>query len=251
MIECPAWSPSRPASSAAETVSQPGCAARSLPGRRQPGGCASRSRSACRPASRKDIGPLLRERGRRPSRRGVPELASERGRADERRNVRGDRGGGIASGFLPALLLGCRAVEDQVPGRTEHHRVGVEVPEPLLALEAPRQEDGKRHLVELHARPVWFAVDPEVLGEAPVRVLADGQVDAGAERRFLVSGRQEARGGTDEVAGPDEVISPAVVVALRFAPGNGQRSDEGAGIRLVLVCQQQAVAAPIEIPFVV
>ena len=143
------------------------------------------------------------------------------------------------------------AVEDQVARRLHHHRVGVKPPEATEPPEAPREQDGKRDLVELDSLPVRLAVDPEILGETAVRVLADGQVDQGPQGRARVSRRQEARGGMDEVARPDEVISPSVVVALHLPPGNRQRGDEGAGVRLVLVGEEEAVAPAIEVPSVV
>ena len=160
------------------------------------------------------IGVLLEESGGRP----VSPFAGEGGRADERRDVGGDGGRGVAAGLLPPLLLGRGSVEDQVARRPHHHRIGIEVPEIALAQQAPRQEDGERDLVELDPPPVRLAVDPEVLGKPAVLVLADGQVDQGAQRRLGVPRGEEARGRVDHVPRPDEVVSPAVVVAPSILP---------------------------------
>ena len=180
----------------------------------------------------------------------VSPFAGEGGRADERRDVGGDGGRRVAAGLFPPLLLCRRSVEDQVPCRPHHHRIGVEVPEVPLAQQAPRQEDREGDLVELDPTPVRLAVDPEVLGKPAVVVLADGQVDQGTQRRLGVPRGEETRRRVDHVPRPDEVISPAVVVALRFSPRDGQRGDEGPGIRLVFVGEKEAVAPVIEVPAV-
>ena len=135
-----------------------------------------------------EVGVLFEENGRRL----VSPFAGEGGRADQRRDVGGDGGRGVAADLLPPLLLGRRSMEEQVAGRPHHHRIGVEVSEAALALQAPRQEDGEGDLVELDPAPVRLAVDPEVLGKSAVGVLADGQVDQGAQGRSRCSPRRGA-----------------------------------------------------------
>ena len=193
-----------------------------------------------------EIGVLFEESGRRP----VSPFAGEGGRADQRRDVGGDGGRGVAAGLFPPLLLCRRTVEDQVPRRPHHHRIRVEVPEVPLAQQTPRQEDGEGDLVELDPPPVRLPVDPEVLGKPAVLVLADGQVDQGAQRRLGVPRGEEARGRVDHVPRPDEVVSPAVVVPLRFPPRDRQRGDEGPGEGLVFVGEKEAVTPVIEVPAV-
>ncbi len=62
--------------------------------------------------------------------------------------------------------------------------------------------------------------------------------------------RQQRGGAFHEVPDPHEVVAALVVLAVRLAPGNGKRRDHGARERLVLVRQDQGVAAPVEQPLV-
>src|SRR2546428_13903536 len=54
-----------------------------------------------------------------------------------------------------------------------------------------------------------------------------------------------------KVAGPDQVVAPELLIALRLSPRDAQRRNHGAGVRLVLVCQQQALAHVVETAAVV
>src|SRR2546427_12807832 len=46
----------------------------------------------------------------------------------------------------------------------------------------------------------------------------------------------------NKVAGPDQVVAPELLIAFGLSPRDAQRRDHGSGVRLVLVCQQQALA---------
>ena len=56
-----------------------------------------------------------------------------------------------------------------------------------------------------------------------------------------------AVGAVDHVARPNQVVAALVFVADRFSPGNGERGDKGAGIRLVFVSAQQIKAGAIQV----
>src|SRR2546426_9708436 len=55
----------------------------------------------------------------------------------------------------------------------------------------------------------------------------------------------------NKVAGPDQVVAPELLIALGLSPRDAQRRNHGAGVRLVLVCQQQALAHVVETAAVV
>ena len=51
----------------------------------------------------------------------------------------------------------------------------------------PREQYGKRDLVQLHACPKCFAIHPEVLRKAAIFFLAGCEIDEGAKRRVRVA----------------------------------------------------------------
>ena len=108
--------------------------------------------------------------------------------------------------------------------------------------EAPGEDDGEGDLVELEAAPVGGAVDPEILGKAAVGLLRAGEIDEGAARGLTAAAGQQCGCGLHHVARPHQVIAAEIVVALGLAPGDGGRSDEGAGEGLVLVGEENVVA---------
>src|SRR5208282_4822213 len=137
-------------------------------------------------------------------------------------------------------------VVDQEVGRMQHHRIWIEVPKRAVFVHAPRERDRKRNFVELNSVPVRLAVDPEILRKAAVRTLRAREVDEGAQGGGVVAGGGQAGDAVDHVAGPDEMITAEVVVALGLAPGDAERSDQRAGIGFVLVGEQQLTSAAIE-----
>ena len=94
------------------------------------------------------------------------------------------------------------------------------------------------------------SVDPEVLGKAAVRLLADRQVDQRPQGQLGIAGRQQGRRALHHITGPDEMIPTAVLIAVRLAPRDGRGRDEGAGVRLILVGEDDADAGVIAVPSV-
>jgi len=88
------------------------------------------------------------------------------------------------------------------------------------------------------------------LREAAVRVLRDSKIDERAKWRRGIAGSKQRRCAVDHVAGPDKVIAALIVVTFGLSPGNGERCNEGACERLVLVRQQETVAAVIEVALI-
>ena len=99
----------------------------------------------------------------------------------------------------------------------------------------------KGDLVELNAPPVGGSVDPEVLRKAAIRLLRAGQVHQGPAGRIYATAGQQRGGALHHVAGPDKVVPAHIIVAFVLAPGNGGGGDEGAGIVLVLVGQNNVL----------
>ena len=163
------------------------------------------------------------------------------GGADERGDDDGERGGRVAGVFFPALLLRDGSVADEEAGGAGDERDNVKAAEGVDLPETPRKDDGERDLIELNAGPVGRAVDPEVLREAAVWVLRAGQVDERAESRFRAAAGEQSGRGLDHVARPDEMIAAEVVVGLGGAPGDGCGGDEGAGVDLVFMREDDVV----------
>ena len=93
----------------------------------------------------------------------------------------------------------------------------------------------------MNARPVRGAVDPEILREAAVRPLRAGQVHQGPPRCIHAIAGQQRSGALHHIAGPDQVVSTDIVIALVLAPGDGSGGDKGAGVVLVLVGQDNVL----------
>ena len=102
----------------------------------------------------------------------------------------------------------------------------------------------------MNSAPVCVSIDPEVLREAAVGILRDGEIDERAKRCRGIAGSQQRRCAVDHVAGPHQVIAALIVVAFGLPPRNGERCNERARERFVLVRQQQTVAAVIEIALI-
>ena len=105
--------------------------------------------------------------------------------------------------------------------------------------QAPGQQDREGDLIQLNALPVGPAIDPEILIEAAVLALRHRQIDERAQRRAHVADGQQGGGGLHHVARPHQVVAAELVVAFFIAPGNAEGSDHRAGVRLVLVRQQE------------
>src|SRR5271157_4596009 len=98
-------------------------------------------------------------------------------RADQGCDVAGQGGWRIAPGFFPALLRGGRALADEVAASQLDGHKWIEVGEGIRLPQAPRQNNRKGHLVELHTHPVRVAVNPKILIEATILPLSDCQID--------------------------------------------------------------------------
>src|SRR5579862_2215299 len=166
-------------------------------------------------------------------------LTEEKRRADESGNIRGERGGRVAGGLFPALLLSDRTIADQVSGTLADQVEGIEVSQALFTAKTPRQHDRESDLVKLNAAPVGISVDPEVLREPAVVILRDGQVDQRPERSRRVAASKQSRCTVDHVAGPHKMIAALIAVAFGLSPRNGERRDEGAGQRTCLHAQAE------------
>src|SRR5580658_2556097 len=167
--------------------------------------------------------------------------ADDVGGADERGDDDGECGGRVAGVLLPAFLLCHRSVADEEAGGACDEGNDVEAAEGVELPETPGEDDGERDLVKLNAGPVGRAVDPEVLREAAVRVLRAGEVDESAESCLGAAAGEQSGRGLDHVARPDEMIAAEIVVGLGGSPGDGGGGDEGAGVGLVLVGEDDVV----------
>src|SRR5207245_8517853 len=74
----------------------------------------------------------------------------------------------IASCLLPAILRCHRPFADEEATGATNHLKRKEISQSLVLPESPCQQNWKRNLVELNARPVWSTVQPEVLIKAAV-----------------------------------------------------------------------------------
>ena len=189
-----------------------------------------------------EVGVLLEElRGDQ-----VAAIAGEARCANQRGDIGGQRRGRVAGVFLPSILRSGRPFVDQELCRRLHHRIRIEILEPGVLVQPPRQHDRKRDFVELNAGPIRLAVDPEILRKAAVGMLRAREIDQRAHRGGDVAGGGQAGHAVDQVAGPDQVISAELFVALDLAPRDAERGDHRAGIGLVLVGEEQFAAAAIE-----
>ena len=85
--------------------------------------------------------------------------------------------------------------------------------QPIQLPQPPRQNDRKRHFVQLNPRPVRRTVDPEVLRKAPIRPLRTRQIHQRPHRRIRPPARQQRRRRLHHIARPHQVI-PAQVRSL-------------------------------------
>ena len=135
---------------------------------------------------------------------------------------------------------------DEIAGRFQHHRIGVEVLQRLGLVQAPGEKNGEGGLIQLGAAPVRFAVDPEILVKASILLLGTGQIDQGPQRHLRTAGREQASGTVAHVPRPDQMVAAQIVVARILAPRNTERRDQSAVVRLVFMCQDQAMADVVE-----
>lgn len=63
---------------------------------------------------------------------------------------------------------------DQIAGRFEHHRIGIEILKRPGLVQTPGENNGKGSLIQLDVTPVRFAVDPEILVETAILLLSPG-----------------------------------------------------------------------------
>ena len=146
--------------------------------------------------------------------------------------------------------MGNRTIADEISRSLADQIERIELGQSLLTVKTPCQQDRKSDLVELDAAPVGISVNPEVLREAAICALGDGQIDERAERGGRITRSEQSGCAIDHVASPDEVVTALIVVTLGLPPWNRERRDEGAGEGFVLVCKQKTVAAAVEIPLV-
>src|SRR5271156_6573205 len=189
-----------------------------------------------------EVGVLLEElRGDQ-----VAAVACEAGCANQSGDIGGQRRGRVTGVLLPSLLRRGRSLVDQEMSRPQDHRIRIEILEPRVFVQPPRQHDWERYFVELNAVPIRLAVDPEILRKAAVRPLRACGIDKRAQRRRNVSRRGQADHAIDHVPGPDQMIPAQVFVALGLAPRDAERGDERARIGFVLMREEQLRTAAIE-----
>ena len=114
-----------------------------------------------------------------------------------------------------------------------------------MCVQTPAQQYRERNLIKLKPGPVTGAINPAVLRKTAVRPLNGCQPDQCAKRRARLPGGEQRACTLHQVARPHEMITPQVLIALRFAPGNTHRSDHCALKNFVLMRQQYAPAEPI------
>src|ERR1019366_194460 len=108
------------------------------------------------------------------------------------------------------------------------------------------EDNRKRNFVELNPVPVGLPVDPEVLRKAAVGALRTCEIDQGAQRGSELARSGQSDHAVDHVAGPHQMVTAKVLIALGLAPGDAERSDECAGIGFVFMGEKQLAAAAIE-----
>ena len=167
-------------------------------------------------------------------------------RAHQRGDHRGQCTGRVARILFPPFLLGHRRVSHQERCRALNKRKHIKDSQPIQLPQTPRQDDRERNLVQLNARPVSRAVDPEILREASVRPLRAGQINQRPACGFSAPTGQQRGRGLHHVARPHKVIPAQVIVALGRAPRDRSRRNKRAGVGLVLMRQDDVVADPHE-----
>ena len=64
-----------------------------------------------------------------------------------------------------------------------------------------------------------------------------------------VAGGQKGRRAVDHVPRPNQVIAALILVTFGFSPRNGERRNQSAGVRFVLVREQQTKTALNRLPW--
>ena len=175
-------------------------------------------------------------------------LFGELGGTNQVGNHRGERRGGIARIFLPAFLGGDRSLPDEIPRGPGNHDARIEPAQGnAFIMQPPRQQNGGRHFIELHTGPIGIPIYPAILWEAAIRPLNGRQPYQGAQRRSGLIRSQEGGRALHQVAGPDQVITAQIVVALCLAPRDAHRRHQGALKSLIFMGEQDAAAQPIHV----
>src|SRR5206468_3420793 len=118
--------------------------------------------------------------------------------------------------FLPPILRGNRPLQNQVCRGAHNHYPGIEQAERVPFVQTPRQKYRESNLVKLQPGPISGAVDPAILWKTAVRPLNGRQPDQRAQRSAYLTRREEGGCAVHEVAGPNEMITTEIVVALGF-----------------------------------
>ena len=134
---------------------------------------------------------------------------------------------------------------DEISSRPQDHGVRIKVLQGVLTTEPPGEQNGEGDFVELDSMPVGLTVNPEVLGETSVLVLRDIEIDQCSYGCGTIAGGQHRIRAIDHVARPYQVVTALVFIAYYFSPRNGERSDKGARVGLVLVSAEQIEARAI------
>src|SRR5207244_8036646 len=93
--------------------------------------------------------------------------------------------------------------------------------------------------------PISGPIDPTILRKTAVRSLNGSQPDQRAQWCTHLAGGKERCGALHEIASPDQMITPQIVVALGFTPGNTHRRNDRALKNLVFMRGQHTTAQPV------
>src|SRR4029453_11010917 len=91
--------------------------------------------------------------------------------ADEGGNHGGEGRRRVTGVFLPSVLAGNRALQDQVRGCPHDHNAWIKQPDGVLFVQTPCQQYRRGNLVELQAGPISGPIDPTVLRKTAIRPL--------------------------------------------------------------------------------
>ena len=147
-------------------------------------------------------------------------------------------------------MLGSRpGAQDEARSSLDHRPELWEVRRPKRAL-APghvQEQYGERALVELHAAPIGRAVQPIVLPPRSVSLLGRPEITKDSADLAVRAAREQRAPSFAEIARPDEMIAPHVVVALAEAPRNRQAGDEASRERRRLMDAKDVGAHAIDV----
>ena len=164
--------------------------------------------------------------------------------------VDGERERRIAGVLLPTVLLGSRpGAQDEARRALDHRPELLQIRRRKRAL-APghvQEQHRERAFVELHAAPIGRAVQPIVLPPRSVSLLGRPQITKDLADLAMRAAREQRARGFAEIAGPDEMIAPHVVVALAEAPRNRQAGDEASRERRRLMDAKDVGAHAIDV----